>query len=52
VSKLPDELTQLTTLVKVDISYNGFVTLPRVLYSLPNLEILNCEKNYIAGECF
>lgn len=48
LSKLPDEINQLTKVVKLDISHNSFVTLPRVIYSLPKLEELNVEKNFIA----
>lgn len=50
MSKLPDECSELAELTKLNISYNAFVSFPKVTFVLPKLEEVNMEKNYIAGE--
>lgn len=49
MSKLPEEIGQLEQLTVLNISHNAFVSLPRVTYTLPKLEQINAEKNYISG---
>jgi len=48
MSKLPDECSELLALAKLDISFNAFVSFPKVTLTLPKLEHINMEKNYIA----
>jgi Leucine-rich repeat (LRR) protein len=49
MSLLPDELGRLEQLSTLDISFNAFVSLPRVAYTIPRLQVLLAQKNYIAG---
>lgn len=48
MSKLPEELRNLTQLVQLNISHNAFLNLPKIAYELPKLEQVNAEKNHIA----
>ncbi|RZF41272.1 hypothetical protein LSTR_LSTR010500 [Laodelphax striatellus] len=47
MSKLPDELADLTELEKLDISHNSFTSLPHVAYKTPKLTTLNAHHNFI-----
>lgn len=50
MSKLPEEIGEMQHLAVLNISHNAFVSLPRVTYTLPKLEEINAEKNYISGK--
>lgn len=50
INKLPDELADLTLLLRLDISHNLFLTLPRVVFKMPKLRQLKANNNAIIGE--
>lgn len=47
MSKLPDELEELSALENMDISHNAFISLPYPVYKMPKLINLNASHNYI-----
>ncbi|KAG8227967.1 hypothetical protein J437_LFUL007518 [Ladona fulva] len=47
LSRLPEEFCDLSALTKLDISYNAFINLPRVVFKIPNLTSLVASDNYI-----
>jgi len=48
MSKLPDELCQLRQLRSLDVSFNSFLSFPTIAFTLPVLEKVNAQKNFIA----
>lgn len=48
--KLPDELADLTQLLRLDISHNLFLNLPTVVFKMPALRHLKANNNAIIGE--
>lgn len=50
INKLPDELADLTQLLRLDISHNLFLTLPNVVFKMPKLRQLKANNNAIIGE--
>lgn len=50
MSKLPDELEELSALETMDISHNSFISLPYAVYNMPKLINLNASHNYIIGK--
>ena len=50
MSSLPTELTELTQLESVDISYNSFISLPQCLFRTQRLAKINAKKNFITGK--
>lgn len=51
MSKLPDELADLASLQRLNISHNTFITLPHVVFKMPQLRHLYANNNAIYGEC-
>lgn len=51
MNKLPDELADLTTLLRLDISHNLFLNLPSVVFKMPKLRQLKANNNAIIGKC-
>lgn len=47
MAKLPDELSDLSSLERLDISHNSFLTLPSVVFKMKKLKILNANTNKI-----
>ncbi|XKL67287.1 hypothetical protein PGB90_002778 [Kerria lacca] len=47
MSRLPDELEELSALENLDISHNAFISLPYSVYKMPKLINLNASHNYI-----
>lgn len=47
MSKLPDELADLASLQRLDISHNSFITLPQVVFKMPKLKQLLANNNNI-----
>ncbi|XP_026287619.1 leucine-rich repeat-containing protein 40 [Frankliniella occidentalis] len=45
---LPDDLAELTHLREINFAYNKFSELPRVLGSMPGLEIINARDNKVS----
>ena len=50
LNKLPDELADLTNLLRLDISHNLFLSLPKVVFKMPKLRQLKANNNAIIGE--
>lgn len=50
MSKLPDEIADLGSLLRLDISHNTFIALPNAVYKIPKLEHLNASDNHIVGK--
>lgn len=50
MNKLPDELADLTCLLRLDISHNLYLTLPPAVFKMPKLRILKANNNAIIGE--
>lgn len=50
INKLPDELADLTQLLRLDISHNLFLSLPHVVFKMPKLRQLKANNNAIIGE--
>ena len=49
MSKLPDELSDLEKLERLDISHNSYISLPNVVFKIPHLKYLNAQNNHILG---
>lgn len=49
MSKLPDELADLSLLQNLDISFNSFITLPPVVFKMKKLRELKASDNQIIG---
>lgn len=47
INKLPDELADLTQLLRLDISHNLFLSLPKVVFKMPKLRQLKANNNAI-----
>ncbi|XP_037030119.1 leucine-rich repeat-containing protein 20 isoform X1 [Bradysia coprophila] len=47
MSKLPDELADLASLLRLDMSHNSFLTLPAVVFKMPKLRQLLANNNAI-----
>ncbi|XP_055295368.1 leucine-rich repeat-containing protein 20 isoform X2 [Sitodiplosis mosellana] len=47
LNKLPDELADLTQLLRLDISHNLFLSLPKVVFKMPKLRQLKANNNAI-----
>ncbi|CAL4061069.1 unnamed protein product, partial [Meganyctiphanes norvegica] len=47
LSKLPEELGDCIDLIKLDISHNTFVNLPRVTFTLPKIKSVKANNNFI-----
>lgn len=47
MAKLPDELSDLTSLESLDISHNSFLSLPTVVFKMKKLKRLNASANKI-----
>ncbi|KRT80971.1 hypothetical protein AMK59_6253 [Oryctes borbonicus] len=47
MSKLPEEIADLASLLRLDISHNTFIALPNAVYKIPKLEYLNASDNHI-----
>ncbi|XP_065199837.1 leucine-rich repeat-containing protein 20 isoform X2 [Planococcus citri] len=47
MSKLPNELEDLSNLENLDISHNSFICLPHPVYKMPKLIHLNASHNFI-----
>ena len=47
LTELPRDLSQITSLKQLDISYNNFCTIPPFLDQLKQLEYLSMEGNFI-----
>lgn len=52
MSKLPDELADLTLLQNLDISFNSFITLPPVVFKMKKLKEMKASDNQIIGQCY
>lgn len=52
MSKLPDELSDLEKLERLDISHNSYIALPNVVFRIPQLKYLNAQHNHILGRLF
>jgi len=50
ISKLPDQLSGMKNLKKLNISYNSFVELPEPIANLPELTTLIANNNFIIGK--
>lgn len=50
LNKLPDEFADLTQLLRLDISHNLFLSLPKVVFKLPKLRQLKANNNAIIGK--
>lgn len=51
MSKLPEELSELQALERLDISHNTFIALPPVTCRIPQLKHLLANNNSIVGRC-
>lgn len=49
MTKLPDELADLSQLLRLDISHNSFLTLPSVVFKMAKLRQLLANNNAIIG---
>lgn len=49
LTKLPDELSSLALLLRLDISHNSFLMLPAVVFKMPQLRQLLATNNAIIG---
>lgn len=49
MAKLPDELADLGSLQRLDISHNSFIVLPGVVFKMPKLRELKANNNAIIG---
>lgn len=47
MSKLPDELADLASLLRLDMSHNSFLSLPAVVFKMPKLRQLLANNNSI-----
>lgn len=50
MSKLPDELADLASLLRLDMSHNSFLSLPAVVFKMPKLRQLLANNNSIIGK--
>lgn len=50
MSKLPDEFSDLEQLETLDISHNSFISMPHVVFKIPQLKKLCAQQNRITGE--
>lgn len=50
MNKLPDELADLTCLLRLDISHNLFLSLPSAVFKMPKLRQLKANNNAIIGK--
>lgn len=50
INKLPDEFASLTQLLRLDISHNLFLSLPRAVFKMPKLRQLKANNNAIIGK--
>ena len=50
MSKLPEELSELQALERLDISHNTFIALPSVACRIPQLKRLLANDNSIIGK--
>lgn len=50
LTKLPDELSSLALLLRLDISHNSFLMLPAVVFKMPQLRQLLATNNAIIGK--
>lgn len=50
MSKLPDELSDLEKLERLDISHNSYIAMPNVVFHIPKLKYLNAQHNHILGK--
>lgn len=50
LNKLPDEFADLTHLLRLDISHNLFLSLPKVVFKMPKLRQLKANNNAIIGK--
>lgn len=50
INKLPDELADLAQLLRLDISHNLFLSLPKVVFKMPKLRQLKANNNAIIGK--
>ena len=50
MTRLPDELANLAQLLRLDMSYNSFLTLPSVVFKMPKLRQLLANNNAIIGK--
>lgn len=50
MSKLPDEIKDLGSLLRLDISHNTFISLPTAIFKIPKLQVLNANNNHITGK--
>ena len=49
MTKLPDQIAQLTNLLRLDISHNSFSNFPYVVFGLTKIVQVNAEQNQISG---
>lgn len=49
MSTLPDELADLASLQRLDISHNTFINLPKVVFKMAKLRHLLANNNAIIG---
>ena len=47
MAKLPDEIADLKSLERLDISHNTFISLPNSIFRIPQLKTLNASNNHI-----
>lgn len=50
MTKLPDELADLTNLCSLNIAHNSFIVLPTVVYKMAKLRSLDASHNAIIGK--
>lgn len=50
MAKLPEEIAELGSLQRLDISYNTYIALPSAIFKIPKLKELNARNNRIVGE--
>ncbi|PRD31033.1 UNVERIFIED_CONTAM: Leucine-rich repeat-containing protein 20 [Trichonephila clavipes] len=52
LSTLPEELKDLKELLRLDLSHNDFMILPKVAFKIPHLVFLSLKQNFIVGTYF
>lgn len=50
INKLPDEFANLAHLLRLDISHNLFLSLPKAVFKMPKLRQLKANNNAIIGK--
>lgn len=50
MSKLPDEIKDLGSLLRLDLSHNTFISLPTAVFKIPKLQQMNASNNHIVGK--